>query len=338
MSNITVHLDPGHYGSKYNQGVNKNYYESAMAWKLAGYLKSELEAKGIKVTLSRNSIEQDPSLYDRGYGAKGKNLFLSLHSNACGTESVDYPLVIRSIKSDNNALDLANKLGQVIKDTMGTSQNYKVITKQGNNGDYYGVIRGAAAANVNYNYILEHGFHTNKKCADWLLNDNNLKTLARKEADVIASFFNVKNETATETKKEENKTPTNNVTSTSYATGLYRVNVTDLNIRKGPGVNYGIVGCIKDKGTYTIMEIKNGSWGRLKSGAGWINVHKSYCTKVNNTATSTKNTTTTKKSNESIAKEVIQGKWGNGTERKKKLEAAGYNYSAIQQIVNKLCK
>ena len=86
------------------------------------------------------------------------------------------------------------------------------------------------------------------------------------------------------------------------------------------------------------MEIKNGSWGRLKSGAGWINVHKSYCTKVNNTATSTKNTTTTKKSNESIAKEVIQGKWGNGTERKKKLEAAGYNYSAIQQIVNKLCK
>lgn len=338
MSNITVHIDPGHYGSKYNQGANKNYYESAMTWKLAGYLKTELESKGIKVTLSRNSIDQDPSLYDRGYGAKGKNLFLSLHSNACGTENVDYPLVIRSIKSNDNALDLANKLGQVIKDTMGTSQNYKVITKQGNSGDYYGVIRGAAAAGVNYNYILEHGFHTNKKCADWLLNDNNLKTLAKNEADVIASFFNVKNNTTTE-KKEENKTSTNNVTNTSYTTGLYRVNVVDLNIRKGPGINYGIVGCIRDKGTYTITEIKNGSWGKLKSGAGWINVHKSYCTKVkNNNTTSTKNTTTTKKSNEVIAKEVLAGKWGNGTERKKKLEAAGYNYSAIQQIVNKLCK
>lgn len=347
---ITVHLDPGHYGAKYNKGINKNYYESAMTWKLSGYLKTELENRGIKVTLSRNSIDQDPSLYDRGYGAKGKNLFLSLHSNACGTESVDYPLVIRSIKSDNNALALANKLGQVIKDTMGTSQNYKVITKQGSNGDYYGVIRGAAAAGVNYNYILEHGFHTNTKNCNWLLSDDNLKTLAKKEADTIASFFNVKNsnsttETKTEEKKEENKTTTSTNTSTSsgatYTTGMYKVNVSELNIRKGPGTNYSIVGCIKDKGTYTIVEIKNGSWGRLKSGAGWINIHKNYCTKsstATSNTTTTKKTITTKKSNETIAKEVLAGKWGNGSERKKKLEAAGYSYSAVQSIVNKLCK
>ena len=51
-----------------------------------------------------------------------------------------------------------------------------------------------------------------------------------------------------------------------------------------------------------------------------------------------KSTAPAKKSNETIAKEVLQGKWGNGSERKKKIEAAGYNYSAIQAIVNKLCK
>ena len=51
-----------------------------------------------------------------------------------------------------------------------------------------------------------------------------------------------------------------------------------------------------------------------------------------------KSTVPAKKSNETIAKEVLQGKWGNGSERKKKIEAAGYNYSAIQAIVNKLCK
>lgn len=45
-----------------------------------------------------------------------------------------------------------------------------------------------------------------------------------------------------------------------------------------------------------------------------------------------------KKSNEEIAKEVIAGKWGNGSARKKRLTDAGYNYSAIQAIVNKLCK
>mgnify|MGYP002536505463 CR=1 FL=1 len=41
-----------------------------------------------------------------------------------------------------------------------------------------------------------------------------------------------------------------------------------------------------------------------------------------------------KKTNAEIAKEVIAGKWGNGADRKKRLEAAGYDYNAIQQAVN----
>lgn len=45
---------------------------------------------------------------------------------------------------------------------------------------------------------------------------------------------------------------------------------------------------------------------------------------------------TTKKSNEEIAKEVIQGKWGVGADRKNRLTQAGYDYNAIQAIVNKL--
>ena len=43
-----------------------------------------------------------------------------------------------------------------------------------------------------------------------------------------------------------------------------------------------------------------------------------------------------KKSNEEIAKEVIKGLWGNGQERKDRLKAAGYDYTAVQAIVNKL--
>ena len=42
-----------------------------------------------------------------------------------------------------------------------------------------------------------------------------------------------------------------------------------------------------------------------------------------------------KKSNSEIAKEVIAGKWGNGDDRKKKLQAAGYDYNAVQAEVNK---
>ena len=45
-----------------------------------------------------------------------------------------------------------------------------------------------------------------------------------------------------------------------------------------------------------------------------------------------------KKSNEEIAREVIQGEWGNGAARKQRLTDAGYNYSAIQRMVNELLK
>ena len=48
--------------------------------------------------------------------------------------------------------------------------------------------------------------------------------------------------------------------------------------------------------------------------------------------------TAAKKSNEEIAKEVIRGNWGVGQERKDKLTAAGYDYSAVQAIVNEMMK
>ena len=51
-----------------------------------------------------------------------------------------------------------------------------------------------------------------------------------------------------------------------------------------------------------------------------------------NTELTDNNSTT---SNESLAKEVILGLWGNGAERKHRLEEVGYDYDAIQEIVNK---
>ena len=56
--------------------------------------------------------------------------------------------------------------------------------------------------------------------------------------------------------------------------------------------------------------------------------------KINGQESSTTENTS-KKSNEEIANEVIKGLWENGTERKNKLSAAGYDYDAIQDIVNK---
>lgn len=44
------------------------------------------------------------------------------------------------------------------------------------------------------------------------------------------------------------------------------------------------------------------------------------------------------KSVETIAKEVIAGKWGNGSDRKARLTAAGYDYAAVQKKVNELLR
>lgn len=47
-----------------------------------------------------------------------------------------------------------------------------------------------------------------------------------------------------------------------------------------------------------------------------------------------KDNSTLHPSNQELAREVLQGKWGNGDARKARLTAAGYDYTAIQQIVN----
>ena len=60
----------------------------------------------------------------------------------------------------------------------------------------------------------------------------------------------------------------------------FRVRVkTELNIRSGPGTDYPKVGVIKDNGTYTICDT-SGNWGKLKSGAGWINISDKYVTRM----------------------------------------------------------
>lgn len=48
--------------------------------------------------------------------------------------------------------------------------------------------------------------------------------------------------------------------------------------------------------------------------------------------------TTDKKTIDELAQEVIDGKWGDGEDRKTKLEKAGYDYNAVQDRVNEILK
>ena len=55
--------------------------------------------------------------------------------------------------------------------------------------------------------------------------------------------------------------------------------VSALNVRKGPGILYKKVMVVRKNEIYTIVETK-GSWGRLKSDAGWINMSTNYVKKL----------------------------------------------------------
>ena len=193
-------LDAGHVGSKYNQSpVVKTYYESAMVWALHLKLKAQLEARGFQVVTTRASIDTDLGVYERGTASKGCDVFISLHSNACGTESVDYPVVYRAYDNKNNVDTLALKLAKKVGELMGTTQAGRTATrKNSSGGEYYGVLRGARAVGTPYYMLIEHSFHTNTKATKWLSEDANLDKLAVAEADILAEFFGMESSTETE--------------------------------------------------------------------------------------------------------------------------------------------
>lgn len=210
-----VCLDAGHYG-KYNRSpVVPAYYESVMAWNLHNYLATELEAYGINVVKTRAAQDVDLALVSRGKASKGCDLFISLHSNACDTESVDRPVAIYLVPDAASTIDEASKeiagmLANTVRDVMQTTgkpQTLYMLSSNDRDGDgkkdddYYGVLHGAHVVGTP-GVIMEHSFHTNTKATKWLLVDSNLRALAKAEAKTIAAWFDVQKVEDTYTQKE----------------------------------------------------------------------------------------------------------------------------------------
>lgn len=101
--------------------------------------------------------------------------------------------------------------------------------------------------------------------------------------------------------------------------------------------NVGSINQLTASGTRTLEQISSKITAYNKSGgrviAGLVK-RRAKEKELFDTPTST----TVKKSNEKIAKEVVAGKWGNGNARKTALTKAGYDYKTIQSLVNKLLK
>lgn len=218
-----VCLDAGHYG-KYNRSpVVPEYYESEMNRKLCGFLASELEGKGIEVWPTRLEQTRDLEVTARGRTAKGADLFLSIHSNASSKESSDSPLGIYLVDDDCGAIDEQSKaiaalLSQVVAEVMETKDKPRTYSRLSSgdrdgdgkkNDDYYGVLYGAHQVGT-AGVILEHSYHTNTRATRWLLEEENLKKLAKAEAEVIARWFGLEDGELPQEEPEEAEKPETN--------------------------------------------------------------------------------------------------------------------------------
>ena len=112
---------------------------------------------------------------------------------------------------------------------------------------------------------------------------------------------------------------------------------------KGAPEHVGLVQKVKDGYIYVLEGNYNNAVAirKLKVNGRFIRgfgVPKYKEEKKVTTTTKKAETSTTKKSVAEVAKEVIDGKWGDGDARKKALKKAGYDYDAVQKKVNELLK
>lgn len=309
-----ITLDPGHgrYGNVSSN--NPKYIEGVQMWKLSGKLKVALEKYDFEVVTTRPKISDDPTVYDRGLtaGENDSDMFLSLHSNAPGmsadgtyNKDVTGSVVYYSITRPENKT-LADKLGNKVSEIMGHYYRGSLTREYPNKPDvdYYGVLRSAAQSGCKCAMIIEHGFHTNLADSNFLLDDGNLQKLAEAEAAIIAEYFG-----QTETKKPAASTPINPTAPLE----IYRVRKTWEDAKS-------------QLGSYMILDYAKAC------------VDKNPGFYVFDSKGNIVYPTVDKKTVDELAREVILGKWGNGSERKRRLTQAGYDYSVVQKRVNELLK
>lgn len=274
MAKIAIDAGHGKYtaGKRCLKSLDKN---ETREWVLNNRIATELEVylkNAGHETLRVDDItgETDVSLYNRVKKANNwkADFYISVHHNA-------------GVKGGNGGGVVVYKYSGVTgKSKSAQEAIYEHVIKQGNlkgnrydgtlDGNFY-VVKKTSMPSV----LIECGFMDSSTDIKYILDKEWSKKMALGIAEGICKVYGgVVTKTTTSTNK--NKT---------FMPYKVRVVANTLNIRKGAGTNYGVIGSIEDKGVYTIVdEVINGStkWGLLKSYEknrnGWISLN--YVTKI----------------------------------------------------------
>lgn len=255
-----VFLGIGHGGS--DPGAVGYVREADVNLTMGMACREYLIANGVRVGISRTGNENDPvSEEAKECNAFNPAIAMDIHNNAGGGDGFE---AICSILGGAGR-ELAKLIEEEVKKIGQNSRGIK--TRKNSAGkDYFAFIRLTNCPAV----ICEGAFVDNANDVKIIDTVAEQREFGYAYARAAMRYLGVSG----------NKVPSNPAQAGSF---LVKVLVPDLTIRAGAGMNTKAVGHIKDKGTYTIVEVKyNGStpWGRLKSGVGYISLVDKYVKRV----------------------------------------------------------
>lgn len=266
---IKVAIDAGHglytSGKRCMKALDPNetrewVLNSRIAEKLEEYLKS-FGCEVIRVDDRTGRI--DIALDARVAVANRNNckVYISIHHNAGINGGTGGGTVVYHYCSTGGGIQMATKLYNAVVKETGLVGNRSTKVKK----TAYHVLK-----NTNMRaYLIENGFMDSATDVPIILTDAHAEKTARGIMNCLIEEYGL-----TGSFPMPEPVPEPEVETTDFKV---KVLVDELDIYKAPTPD--VVGCIKNKGVYTIVEV-DGSWGKLKSGAGWINLQPSNVTRV----------------------------------------------------------
>ena len=240
----------GHGKSKaggYDPGaVSGKYQEFRIAKEIAKYTDEYLRSLGNESVL----INYDGSLYLTERIAKVNasdfDFAVEIHLNAGGGTGTEVYYSAGNAKAKGAAAAVSAGIAGAL-----SVRNRGAKTRLNSAGsDYFGVIRSTKIPTL----LIETVFIDTDDVKK-VESESGQRRCGKAIAEALSGYFDV---------------PLQN--GSAYTVKI----VTDvLNVRSGPGTQYKINTTVKKGEVFTVVE-NSGSWGRLKSGAGWISLNPRY--------------------------------------------------------------
>lgn len=246
---IKVFISAGH-GGKDPGAIGNGLKEKDLNLKIATECAKFLDLNNVLVKLSRTTDEDDPV----GQEVAEANAFhadiaISFHENAGGGNGSETWYYANSSKSKELAEYMETASSQLGQNSRGVKPTTSL----------YFLNKTAMPA-----VLVETAFIDNTDDISIIDTEAELTIFGQVYGKAILNYIN-KTTTPDQVPKDD--------------VFLIKAKV-PLNIRKGPGVEYNIVGELDTTYKYSIIQtaqaLDGGTWGKLKSSVGWVNVSPKY--------------------------------------------------------------